>query len=99
MTKKIVKTKSSGKKLAGSKGLPKDVTEEPRSPEEMHLGLIKDKPTLVKAYLAPGAPTTVATATQEEWLSGLKGLTPVIGIMSKFANEMCLSSTKNILEG
>ena len=51
MTKKIVKTKSSGKKLAGSKGLPKDVTEEPRSPEEMHLGLIKDKPTLVKAYL------------------------------------------------
>jgi hypothetical protein len=51
MTKKIVKTKPSGKKPAGATGLPKKVTEEPRNQEEMHLSLIKDKPSLVRAYL------------------------------------------------
>jgi hypothetical protein len=31
--------------------LPKSVTEEPRGPEEMHLGLIKHQPSVVKSYL------------------------------------------------
>ena len=31
--------------------LPKDVTEEPRNAEEMHLKLIKNQPSVVKSYL------------------------------------------------
>jgi len=31
--------------------LPKNVTEEPRGPEEMHLGLIKHHPSVLKSYL------------------------------------------------
>jgi hypothetical protein len=51
MSKKVVEKKSSGKKPVQPRELPKGVTEQPRNPEEMHLGLIKDKPTLVRAYL------------------------------------------------
>jgi hypothetical protein len=47
--KKTVKSKKEVKTEAPE--LPKGVTEEPRSPEEMHLKLIKNQPSVVKSYL------------------------------------------------
>ncbi len=54
MTLMNKKTKSPEKATKSSKKsptLPKGVTEKPRNPEEMDLGLIKDNPSLVRAYL------------------------------------------------
>ena len=51
MTRRAVKKKSLSKKSKTATKLPKGVTLEPRSEEEMHLKLIKSKPSLIKSYL------------------------------------------------
>jgi hypothetical protein len=60
MTKKS-KSPEKATKSKKAPALPKGVTEKPRNPEEMDLGLIKDNPLLVRAYL----PTS---DNQGEWL-------------------------------
>ena len=53
MVKKSKKsvTKKAAKSGSTKTGLPKDVTEEPRTPEEMHLKHIRQWPNAVKVYL------------------------------------------------
>ena len=51
MTRRAVKKKLPSKKTKTATKLPKGVTLKPRSEEEMHLKLIKSKPSLVKSYL------------------------------------------------
>ena len=51
MTRRAVKKKLPSKKSKTATKLPKGVKLEPRSEEEMHLKLIKSKPSLIKSYL------------------------------------------------
>ena len=51
MSKVAIKKKMPPKKNTKKVKLPKNVTEKPRNEEEMHLKLIKNKPSLLKSYL------------------------------------------------
>ena len=51
MSKTAIKKKITPKKITAKVKLPENVTEKPRNKEEMHLKLIKNKPSLLSSYL------------------------------------------------